>query len=167
MLIHAKGVVLPLPSTMLKPGEVTNVDAYPQVIYKVRRLVPHKLHPGIDFQDLRIGNMCQTIAAGSIALDTFMPSPALEDIRRELLEAKIKGLDADAMIRLLRAVDDVANNLGSVQTAQVGQWVKLRLFNHGPEPVLFEGHLLGEAIDGDGMPFPGDRFARVRREHDL
>lgn len=160
MLKHATGVILPLPSTMLALGKVTTVVGNPQMIYKVRRLVPHKRHPGVDLHDLRVGNYCQTVAAGSAALDVFMPDDALELIRVELLEAKIKGVDAAAMTKLVAAVYDVANNLGAINTAQPGQRVEVRLFNRGAEPVLFEGHLLGDTINDDGSPV-GGRFVRV------
>jgi len=161
MLKHATNVLLPLPKIKLEPDKVTGVEAWPQTIYKVRRLVPTKRHPGVDLQDLRVGNCCQTVTAGSVPLDSFMPDELLEEIRRELEGAKLKGLDAPMMAKLLERLDGVANNLGAINTAQVGQRLVVTLFNHGPEAVLFEGHLLGDAVSDDGQPGPGGRFGTL------
>lgn len=128
-------------------------EAYPQVLYRPRRLVVDRSYPMLRVVDLKIGATSQFMSAGSFPLDALLPLKPLELIYERLLRLGTGGEELAAVLACREELAKIHHNLGTVDTCHIGQVIRLRLANTSDVPVTFWGALmLGDsfAFDSDG-----------------
>lgn len=135
--------------TTIAPLETESLHVWPQFFFKARGLMLPRRFPTLYLIDAVVGRQSQLASDHEIPMDTFY-----FDTTR--LELAVESMSAGAanpaewlasMNRLIDAVSSLRLNFGFTDTCQVGQRVTLKIRNAGPEPVLFEGALIGTAIE--------------------
>jgi hypothetical protein len=131
------------------------LTANPQVIYRPRRLVVDRSYPDLIVLDLKIGQTSQLMSGEPFPLDALLPLPPLELMYERLTHFRLGDSDDDAKKLLAANLEELGklrNNLGRVDTCQIGQTIALVLQNTSKAPIDFKGALLY----GDCMLFGDD-----------
>jgi hypothetical protein len=129
-------VLLPLTAAVIPPGKTVDVDACPQLIFKPRSLTTERAYPSLRVTNLRVGGYPQSTILESYPIDTFLLGPTLERVRQILGERGQVGEEETAA-----RLEGVIDNLGDVDTCQIGMIITLSIRNTGDEAVTFEGGL--------------------------
>lgn len=139
--------LLPLPVVEIKPRETVTIPLQPQWIFKPRRLILSQRFPSLVLVDYKVGACSQTVAAGTVKMDTFAIDDRLVAVRDLLGAVVTKGLaSSEALLKIGEQLDELLNNLPS-DTCQVGQIITLAISNEGPEVVRFTGCIRGTVVD--------------------
>jgi hypothetical protein len=121
------------------------LEAYPQVIYKPRRLVVDRSYPELVVMDLSVGNCSQVMGVGEFPLDALLPVAPLEVMYERLTHFRLGDSDGDAVKLLAAALEQltaVRNNLGRVDTCPIGGWIRFTLRNTSNREIDFRGAAL-------------------------
>lgn len=139
----ADGCLLGLPRTEIAAQTMARISVGPQILYKPRHLLLPRSYPTLELVGLQIGNCHQSASADSIPMDVFQSLPPLEAMLKELERREV---DARLIAELVERLKIARNNLGRVDTCNVGQYITLHVHNTGAAPVVFEAALVGSAV---------------------
>lgn len=134
-----------VPAVAINPGEHRIAAIRPQVVFKARRLVLPRPYPSLRIINLNVGKNSQLVTETAVPLNAFLQPPEIDELIKRL---SVDGFSDPALgSELLAELRAYRNNLGSIDTCQIGMLIEITLENVGQEPLIFQGAMLyGDSV---------------------